>query len=210
MAMYSLVSEYGERMRETWTKVTPRRASSNRGYFVEILGMEGLSYAEGDFVIFPPSEPLASGGFGLHLGWMDGDVDRKREIVDRLRSGVDVLGSWLVVDDDTNNEPWDGAATRERLVEVVEEVIQILEPSEHLSERTKWLKLRLPALKTSRVSPEIEAIKVQLHSIITGMGGLADLRLESSTRTQEEARSARSRLDQLDDELWSLTRPPTT
>jgi hypothetical protein len=86
-------------MSEAWTKINPRRATSDRGYSVEILGLEGILYQEGDEVLYPPTEPMAHGGFALHPDHMGGSRDRKHEIIERVRSGLSVLGETLIVDE---------------------------------------------------------------------------------------------------------------
>jgi hypothetical protein len=88
-------------MEEEWTRVTPRRSCSNRGYCVEILGREGFVYIEGEMRLHPDdSEPLATGGFAVRMSSIIGDTDRRREILDRIRAGLESMGSSLQVDDD--------------------------------------------------------------------------------------------------------------
>jgi hypothetical protein len=85
---------------EGWEKVGPRKACSSRGYCVTILGRAGVEYEEGGTTIRPESEALwGDAGFGLFGRSIQGTPERRAEVVERIRAGLEFLGFSLQVDD---------------------------------------------------------------------------------------------------------------
>ena len=88
-------------MGETWKKDGPNRACSSRGYCVKIRGLVGVEYQEGDLILHPSSEALwGNAGFGLSAKSIEGTSERRAEVIERIRAGLDFLGWKLQVDDD--------------------------------------------------------------------------------------------------------------
>ncbi|GAA5189544.1 hypothetical protein GCM10023346_04380 [Arthrobacter gyeryongensis] len=70
--------------------------------------------------------------------------------------------------------------------------------------KAAWLADREQALEAAE-SPETAKLTIaELHSIVLGMGGLFDLPLAAASK--EATESARTRLDELADQLFEMTR----
>ncbi len=88
-------------MEETWEQVTPRRACSSEGYCVEIRGLIGVEYQEGDTILRPRSEALwGDAGFGLSARSIEGSPERRAQVIERIRAGLQFMGEKLQVDND--------------------------------------------------------------------------------------------------------------
>jgi hypothetical protein len=85
---------------EIWVEDGPLGARSSRGYIVRIRGLLGVEYQEGSLLVQPQSESLGAAGFGLSMRSIAAPPERQREIVDRIRAGLDFLGWDLQVDED--------------------------------------------------------------------------------------------------------------
>lgn len=90
------------------------------------------------------------------------------------------------------------------IVDVIEQIARIL--SEHgYEDNAAWLLERAEVLRSPTTpSEDIRQTLDELHSIVTGMGGLFDLRLEDGAH--QDATAARVALDELADRLFELTR----
>ena len=88
-------------MEQIWERVGPRRAWSPGGYCVTIRGLEGVEYQEGDIILRPQSEALwGDAGFGLSARSIEGSAERRAEVIERIRAGLEFMGQKLQVDDD--------------------------------------------------------------------------------------------------------------
>jgi hypothetical protein len=88
-------------MEEIWERVGPKRACSSAGYCVAIRGPIGVEYEEGDLILHPQSEALwGDAGFGLSARSIEGSPERRAQIIERIRSGLEFMGTKLQVDDD--------------------------------------------------------------------------------------------------------------
>ncbi|MEI2808946.1 MAG: hypothetical protein V9F00_01660 [Nocardioides sp.] len=91
-------------------------------------------------------------------------------------------------------------------IELVRLVAAIRELLEAHGQESKgaWLLERERALEAAESPEVIEWTMEELHSIVLGMGGLFDLPLAATSKEAEEA--ARTRLDELADQLFEMTR----
>lgn len=88
-------------MGETWFNDGLDRACSTNGYCVKIRGQIGVEYTEGDLTLHPQSEALwGDAGFGLSARSIEGSPERRDEVVERIRAGLEFLGWKLQVDYD--------------------------------------------------------------------------------------------------------------
>jgi hypothetical protein len=93
--------------------------------------------------------------------------------------------------------------TTAELVQIVAAIRELLEG--HGQEpKGAWLAERERALEAAETPESIRSTMEELHSIVLGMGGLFDLPLAATSKEAEEA--ARSRLDELADQLFERTR----
>ena len=88
-------------MDEEWFEDGSNRVCSTNGYCIKIRGSIGVEYREGDLILRPTSEALwGSAGFGLSAKSIAGTPERRHEIIERIRTGLDFMGWKLRVDED--------------------------------------------------------------------------------------------------------------
>jgi hypothetical protein len=91
---------------------------------------------------------------------------------------------------------------RQEVVEVIAQIIDIL--SNHgYEDKAEWLSQRAEVLRVSTLDQDVRPTLDELHSIVLGMDGLFDLRLEEAAG--RDAAAARDTLDDLADRLFELT-----
>ena len=95
-------------------------------------------------------------------------------------------------------------SARSRLIEVLGEICGLLEGHGHPAFARRLREQQHIIASSAVPSKEFEAVRKRLHSVVPGMGGLADLWLEAPTH--EESVRLQERLESLADELYALTR----
>jgi hypothetical protein len=92
------------------------------------------------------------------------------------------------------------------LLFVIEQIQAILAHYGH-RDKAAFMSERADTLRSPASSAEdIREAREDLHSIVMGMNGLFDLRLEPGPSGEEGASAARGTLDDLADRLYELTR----
>ena len=96
--------------------------------------------------------------------------------------------------------------TQSELIQVLAELNALLTRT-GFPDRAAWIHDREGILLDPDATDDgREFARSELHSIVSGMGGLLDLRLVPDASLKLSAREARERLDGLADRLYELTR----
>jgi hypothetical protein len=96
--------------------------------------------------------------------------------------------------------------TQPELIQVLTEISALLERTGH-PDRAAWLNSRQGVLLDPVATDDgREFARSEVHSIVSGMGGLLDMRLVPDATLKLSPREARERLDHLADRLYELTR----
>lgn len=92
------------------------------------------------------------------------------------------------------------------LRDVLADIIDILDETGH-AERARWLAERLSVLNDHSATPDAqEHVRLEIHGIVLGMGGLMDLEPRPDSSSRRTAAVARQQLDELADRLYVLTK----